>query len=83
MQQRDKKFAQVGPICRVTAGRLERDLLMERAGPQIRQQVDRDAVGPPLRQHVQFAANREPRLEALQRQIDQWPFSTFQREQEQ
>lgn len=45
--------------------------------------MDRDTVRPPLRQHVQFAADRKPRPESLQRLAEQRRLSPFDRKKEQ
>lgn len=45
--------------------------------------MDGDAVGPPLRQHVQFAADRKAGAQALDRLVDQCAFAALHRRYEQ
>ena len=83
LQQCDEQLAKPRPVGRFAAGGLERHPLVEGARPEVRQEVDRDAMRPPLRQHVQLAADGEARPKPLQRLIEERPLAAFQRKEEQ
>ncbi len=78
LKQCDEQLAKPRPIGRFAARRLERHSLVESVRPEVRQEVDRDAMRPPLRQHVQFAANGEAHPNPLQRLIEQRTLAAFQ-----
>ncbi len=83
LQEGYEQLPQARPVFCISASRLEGNLLVKGTRPEIRKEVKRDAVCPPLRQHVHLAANGKACSQALQRLIQQRSLTPFQGEEEQ